>query len=38
MYTWEYSKTVLMLLKCFLKDLANAELVSCEDIYSSNIV
>ncbi len=32
------SKTVLMLLKCFLKDMANAELVSYEDIYSSNIV
>ncbi len=32
------SKTVLMLLKCFLKDMANAELVSYEDIYTSNIV
>ncbi len=32
------SKTVLMPLKCFLKDMANAELVSYEDIYTSNIV
>ena len=32
------SKTVLMLLKCSLQDMANAELVSYEDIYTSNIV
>ena len=32
------SKTVLMPLKCFLKDMANAELVCSEDIYTSNIV
>ncbi len=31
------SKTVLMLLKCFLKDMANAELISYEDIYSLDI-
>ena len=29
------SKTVLALLRCFLKDIANEELISYEDIYSN---